>query len=448
MTFEELEKWCKDRRITEVECMIPDISGVPRGKILPTEKFLRGIGSQGHRLPESIFTQTVTGEFPEEDTWVDIVDRDVILEPDLTTIRPVPWYKEPTAQVICDCVYPDGRPVDIYARQILRTVLKLYEAKGWQPIIAPELEFYLVQKNIDPDLPLVPPIGKNGRPETARQCYGIDAVNEFDPVFEDVYDYCDAQGLDIDTLNHEAGAAQIEINFLHGDPLSLADQVFLFKRTVRQTALAHDIYATFMAKPMANEPGSSMHVHHSVLDVKTGKNIFTDEQGNASPLFGNFIAGLQHYAGAATLFFAPNINSYRRFSYEEAPINIHWGVDNRSCGLRVPNSSPESRRVENRLCGSDVNPYLAIAGSLLCGYLGIEKKLKAQPEMTGSAYGLPRGVPMYLSDAAATLIACQPIRDVLGDRFVEALCATKLVEYQNYHTVISSWEREHLLLNV
>ncbi len=448
MTFEELKKWCSDRRITEVECMIPDISGVPRGKILPTEKFLRGIESNGHRLPESIFIQTITGEWPEEDTWVDIVDRDVILEVDTSTIRPVPWYKEPTAQVICDCVYPSGKPVDIYARQILRTVLELYEARGWKPIIAPELEFYLVQKNTDPDLPLEPPIGKNGRPETARQCYGIDAVNEFDPVFEDVYDYCEAQGLDIDTLNHEAGAAQIEINFLHGDPLSLADQVFLFKRTVRQTALSHDIYATFMAKPMANEPGSSMHIHHSVVDAKTGDNIFSDADGNATELFHNFIAGLQRYSSAAMPFFAPNVNSYRRFGYDESPINTHWGTDNRSCGFRVPNSSAQSRRVENRLSGSDVNPYLAIAGSLLCGYLGIAEGLKAEAEVTGSAYELPRGLPMYLSDAIVSLLDCKPIKDVLGDRFVEALCATKEVEYNNYHQVISSWEREHLLLNV
>ncbi|WP_421783351.1 glutamine synthetase family protein [Kiloniella litopenaei] len=448
MTFEELEQWCKERKITEVECMIPDISGVPRGKILPTEKFLRGIGSNGHRLPESIFTQTITGEWPEEDTWVDIADHDVILQVDTSTIRPVPWYKEPTAQVICDCIYPDGKPVDLYARQILRTVLGLYEKKGWEPVIAPELEFYLVQKNTDPDLPLVPPIGKNGRPETARQCYGIDAVNEFDPVFEDVYDYCDAMGLDIDTLNHEAGAAQIEINFLHGDPLSLADQVFLFKRTVRQTALSHDIYATFMAKPMKDEPGSSMHIHHSVVDAKTGKNIFSDEDGNATELFGNFIAGLQRYSSAAMPFFAPNVNSYRRFGYDESPINIHWGIDNRSCGFRVPNSSPQSRRVENRLCGSDVNPYLAIAGSLLCGYLGMTEGLKAEPKIEDNAYILPRGLPLYLSDAITALMDCKPIKDVLGDRFVEAHCATKEVEYNNYHQVISSWEREHLLLNV
>ena len=122
----------------------------------------------------------------------------------------------------------------------------------------------------------MPPVGRSGRTESGRQAYGIDAVNEFDPIFEDVYDYCEAQRIDIDTLTHEAGAAQIEINFNHGDPLELADQVFLFKRTVRETAIRHNVYATFMAKPMQGEPGSAMHVHQSVVETDTGRNLFSD----------------------------------------------------------------------------------------------------------------------------------------------------------------------------
>ena len=130
--------------------------------------------------------------------------------------------------------------------------------------MAPELEFFLVAKNIDPDYPLEPPVGRSGRQETARQSYGIDAVNEFDPLFNELYDYCEAQELDIDTLIHESGAAQLEINFLHGEALDRADQAFFFKRTVRETALRHDMYATFMAKPMSGEPGSAMHVHQNI----------------------------------------------------------------------------------------------------------------------------------------------------------------------------------------
>jgi len=444
----DIETWCTERRITEVECLVPDISGIARGKILPTEKFLKGVVKNTHRLPESMFTQTVTGDCPETDGLVSMTDRDVLMCPDLATIRPVPWYTEPTAQVICDCRYTDASPVHISSRQVLREVLALYQKEGWNPVIAPEVEMYLVKKNIDPDYPLEPPIGRSGRPETGRQAFGIDAANEFDAIFEDVYDYCEAERIDVDTLNHEGGAAQMEVNFLHGDPLDLADQVFLFKRTVRQTAINHDVYATFMAKPMQHEPGSALHIHQSLYDLETGTNVFSDGHDHDSALFGSYVAGLQTYAPMVMALFAPNVNSYRRFTYEEAPINTHWGRDNRSCGLRVPLSSPHNRRVENRLPGADVNPYLAIAGSLACGYLGMIEGLSPTREETGNAYVLPRNLPGHLSDALKRFENNDAVRGVLGDRFVDLFCIVKREEQATYNQVISSWEREHLLLNV
>ena len=154
-----------------------------------------------------------------------------------------------------------GRPVEEAPRQVLRRVLALYAEKGWNPIVAPEIEFYLVDRNTDPDYPLKPPVGRSGRPETGRQGYSIGAVNEFDALFEDMYEYSERQGLEIDTLIHESGVAQMEINLRHGNPLELADQVFMFKRTIREAALEHEIYATFMAKPMASEPGKIGRAH-------------------------------------------------------------------------------------------------------------------------------------------------------------------------------------------
>ena len=446
MNITQIAHWFEEHRITEVECMIPDFAGVPRGKILPTKKFLSGLQGFEHRLPESILTQGITGEWPDED-YVAIADHDVILVPDMTTVRHVPWYSEPTAQIICDCRYFGGAAVDIYSRQILRHVLSLYHAEGWQPVVAPELEFYLVQKNTNVDVPLVPPVGKNGRIETARQSYGIDAVNEFDPIFEDVYDYCEKQNIDIDTLNHEAGAAQMEINFRHGDPLSLADQVFLFKRTVRQTALSHGIYATFMAKPMKSEPSSSMHIHHSVYDQQQ-RNIFSDIAGKPTAQFGHFVSGLQRHAAAAVPFFAPNINSYRRYATPEVAINNHWGVDNRTCGFRVPRTQPENRRIENRLCGADVNPYLGIAASLLCGYLGLREQIAPEALVENNAYDLPQNLPIYYGVAEEMLRQSPEMIEHLGEKFVTTYLGTKQVEFDNYAQVISSWEREHLLLNV
>ncbi len=193
-----------------------------------------------------------------------------MLEPDFSTLAVVPWEEDPTAQVIHDAYHADGRPVEIAPRQVLRRMLELYENRGWVPVVAPEIEFYLVQPNKDPDYPLQPPAGRSGRPESARQSYSIAAVNEFDDLFDDIYHFSEAQDLEIDTLIHEEGAAQMEINLRHGHPLVLADQVFQFKRTIREAALRHDMYATFMAKPMSSEPGSAMHIHQSVNDIATG----------------------------------------------------------------------------------------------------------------------------------------------------------------------------------
>ena len=167
--------------------------------------------------------------------------------------------------------------------------------------------------------------------------------------------------VDVDTLTHEGGSAQMEMNFNHGDALELADQALLFKRGVREAALRHNVYATFMAKPMQGEPGSSMHIHQSVVGNKSGRNLFATKAGKDTKLFLSHIAGLQRYLPAAMPLLAPNVNSYRRLIPEsDAPINTHWGTDNRTVGFRVPISPASGRRVENRVAGADANPYLCL----------------------------------------------------------------------------------------
>ena len=194
------------------------------------------------RLAESVLGMTVTGEAPDSKEYAEVIsDNDVDMEllADPTTVCLVPWAEESnrTAQVIHDCYFEDGRLVDFAPRSVLRRVRELYAADGLSAVVAPELEFYLIAQNVDPDLPLTPPVGRSGRAETSRQHYSIDAVNEFDPLFEDIYNWCETMDLDVDTLIHEMGAGQMEINFLHGDPLDLADNVFYFKRSVREAAL-------------------------------------------------------------------------------------------------------------------------------------------------------------------------------------------------------------------
>jgi glutamine synthetase len=204
-----------------------------------------------------------------------------------------------------------------------------------------------------------------------------------------------------------------------------------------------------MAKPLAGEPGSAMHIHQSIVDAKTGANIFSDAEGKPSALFESFIAGLQKYLPSSMSLFGPNVNSYRRITrYHSAPINVQWGFDNRTAGLRVPMSDAQARRVENRLGGADANPYLAIAASLACGYLGMVEGLKPTAPITGSAYDLPFSLPRSLADALAMLQGNKTLVEVFGERFVAAYCAVKENEYETFSRVISSWEREHLLLNV
>ena len=196
----------------------------------------------------------------------------------------------------------------------------------------------------------------------------------------------------------------MEINLIHGHPLDLADQAFLFKRTAREAALRHKMYATFMAKPHAKEPGSAMHIHQSIVDLKTRKNIFSNADGTPSQLFFSHIAGLQKYLPAAMALLCANVNSYRRLTpYLSAPINVHWGYDNRTAGLRVPMSNAEARRVENRVSGADANPYIAIATSLACGYLGMVEGLQPTDPITGSAHDLPFGLPRSLDEALRRL---------------------------------------------
>ena len=454
--IEEFEKWINDNSITEVECLVPDLGGIARGKILPSKKFLIGLKDDSHRLPQSVFMQTISGGYATDDDEglpIDVynpTDIDVILRPDFKTIRSVPWYTDPTAQVICDAVNLNGTNVITSSRNVLKKIIKLYQEISLKPIVSPELEFYLVKPNPDPDYPLEVPVGQSGRKETGKQSFGIDAVNEFDPLFEDVYNYCDEQRIEIDTINHESGSAQMEINFQHGDPLDLADQVFIFKRTLRQSALKHKLYATFMAKPMENQPGSSMHLHQSLLKKKNNINIFYNKKNTISKLMKNYIGGLQKYTPLLMPIHAPNVNSYRRlFATWGAPRNVNWGIGNRSCSFRIPSTEEKSMRIENRISGSDTNPYLVIAANLAAGYLGIINKIKPTTETKKSLFDEKNSaLPKNMEEAISLFETNDDLNQIFNSKFIKTVAALRRAEYQSYLKVISSWEREYLLLTV
>ena len=436
------QSWLQERKIEDVEAFVPDMAGSARGKVVPADKF----GSGDLKMPEAIFAQTISGDYVKDEQNVE--DRDMLLTPDPTTLRPVPWVAEPAASVFFDCYRSDGSPVDTSPRGVLRQVLGKYEARGWVPVVAPEVEFYLLNAHSDPNAEAEPPQGRLGRTEGARQPYSIDTMNDFEPFINVLYKYCEDQGIRIDTLSQEMGPAQFEINFLHGNPIELADQVFLFKRTVREAAIEHEMHATFLAKPMSQEAGSALHIHQSMVD-KNGNNLFSTKKGEPSELFYGFLGGLQEYMPQAMLLFAPYVNSYRRFlSPWSSPVNLAWAVDNRTVGLRVPDSGPENRRIENRLAGSDVNPYLAIAGSLACGFLGMVEGLKPTAATEGSAYGEDFALHRHIYSAIEALNGSNAMRSILGDNFVKLFCAIKDDEFREFQEIITPWEREILMFNV
>lgn len=446
----DIAEWIRARGINEVECLIPDMNGVLRGKVLPATKLVQFARDNTLRLPSSVFSVTITGDYADvEDDAEAFSDPDMVLVLDGSTLCVAPGFKTPTAYIFADAHHPDGTPWASSSRHVLKRILELYTARGWRPVMAPELEFYLTAVNPDPDLPLTPPAGRSGRAETSPQPYGLEAITEHEDLIEAIYEFSEAAELNLDTMIHEAGTAQLEINFVHGDPVRVADQVLLFKRIVRQVALKHGVYATFMAKPMEHQPGSAMHLHTSVVDLATGTNLFAGDDGRDSRQFHHFVGGLQRYLPEIAPMFAPNVNSFRRMRpSHSAPINVQWGNDNRSCGLRVPIADRSNRRIENRLPGADANPYLAMAAALVAGYLGMVDRIEPTEKAAGNAYNYERTLPRTLEAALERFNACDKVRALLGDYFFKAFTAIKSAEIEAFQGVISSWERDHLLLKV
>ena len=442
----ELQAFFELHRVREVECIVPDVSGYPRGKLMPATSFCAG---QELRIAQAIPMQCVTGDYSYDPIFPD-ADPDVRLVPDYRTLRLAPWSSVPRAFAIHDCVELTGEPCAFSPRALLQSVVQRYTDQGLRPVVAPEIEFYLTAPSTDPALPLTAPLARNGRAEVGQSAFSMHMLNELAPFWDAFRTAMEQLGIQADPWIHEVGSSQFEINLLHGDPLTVADQAFLFKYAAKEIAIQHGLNAVFMAKPIAGAPGSSMHLHQSVVD-NAGHNIFSAPDGSETAAFGHFIAGLQTYGPDLMLVFAPFVNSYRRFVVgSQAPINLAWGHDNRTAGLRIPHSSPAARRVENRIAGADANPYLAIAASLAAGLAGMDEGLQASPALEAgeNAYLRTHALERSFVPAQERMARSAGARRLLGDAFVTGYCAVKALEYQSYLQEISAWERRFLLPQV
>lgn len=430
--------------VRDVECIFPDISGYPRGKLMPVGSFLAG-GEL--RICQAIPMQAVTGEYSYNPVFPDS-DPDVRLLPDYATVSLAPWASVPRAVAIHDCLELDGELCQFAPRSLLKNVLARYAAMGLQPVVAPEIEFYLTATNTDAAQPLLAPAVRGGRAEVGQSAFSLNMLNELAPFWNEFRDACSTLGIATDTWIHEVGATQYEINLLHGDAVAVADQAFLFKYAAREIALKHGLNAVFMAKPIAGSSGSSMHLHISVVDAQ-GDNVFSLADGSESPRFGNFLAGMQTYLPDLMLMLAPNVNSYRRYvSGSQAPTNLQWGYDNRTTGLRIPASGPAARRVENRVAGADANPYLAMAASLAAGLKGLQKPIAPSEALASNGYDQAHGLPRSMAEAVQKMQHSGVARELFGDNFVTGYCAVKALELASYESEISAWERRFLLPQV
>ncbi|WP_199055298.1 glutamine synthetase family protein [Aquitalea sp. ASV15] len=439
--MQDSANWLHSHGIRTVECLFSDITGSARGKLVPTASLL---ATSELRFSQVGLVQSVSGHCLQQ--LVPELDPDMRLLPDASTLRQLPWSREPAAMLIHDCLHEDGSLVEFAPRNVLKRVVARYAELGLTPVVAPEMEFYLFARRSSLDAAPQAPACYGSPGDSLRQPYSLDRLHDLDAVLGDIQHGCQCLGIGADTLLQEVGCGQLEINLQHGDAIALADQAFLFKRMVREAAARHQLEACFMAKPLADDAGSAMHIHQSLVHADSGRNAFSLDNGQPAPRFAHYIAGLQHYLPDALLLLAPYVNSFRRLApFTAAPINVEWGYDNRTCGLRIPHGGPQARRVENRLPGVDANPYLALATTLACGLLGMQQELQPTAPLDSSAYGRPYAFPRTQLEAVERLSANAELAAVLGPQFVATYCQLKLSEWQEFNRQVSPWEYRHLL---
>ncbi|WP_322615257.1 glutamine synthetase family protein [Pseudomonas sp. BIC9C] len=410
---------------------------------MTSEGFLDGRRLQ---MARGVLLQCIMGGYPPA-RFYGSDDGDLALIPDPAQIHRLPWSHPPRAFAICDAdELGTTTHCNLSTRGQLKSVIARYAARGLAPVVATELEFFVFAPNTDPTQAFQPPVGLDGRREDGQSAFSVSSNNGLRPFFHEVYECMAALGLPRDTFMHEMGVSQFEINLLHGDPLLLADQTFLFKHLLKEVALKHGLSVVCMAKPLAHTPGSSMHIHQSVVEIDSGRNVFSDEAGQETATFRHFIAGQQACMADFTALFAPNVNSYQRLCHPYAsPNNACWSHDNRAAGLRIPASLPVARRVENRLPGADANPYLAIAASLAAGLHGIENALEPSAPIQGE-FEVPDNLslPCTLHAAIERLKRSQLAKELFGAEFIEGYIASKTLELSSFQDEITPWERRVL----
>jgi len=431
--------------IETVEAFVVDVNGVLRGKWLPRESMKKVISS-GLRLPLSGFAPDVFGnDVPGTGLIVETGDNDGVCSPVPDSLCVVPWLETPTAQVMLQSDF-FGDP-----RQVLAQVLNLYKKAGLTPVVAAELEFYLLDTKRDERGAPQPPINPStGRRANDAHTYSLGEADAFRKTFADIIQFCRTQNIPADTMISENGPGQFEINLNHiPDALKAADDAVLIKRVIKGVAQRDGMAATFMAKPYADKSGSGMHVHFSILN-KQGKNIFAGKNEKGSPALQYALGGLLAAMADSMAILAPNANSYRRFQVgSHAPVKATWGYDNRSAALRVPQSDIDATRIEYRVAGADVNPYLVLAVILGAALDGLTRKLKPSASIKGNAAEAKApALPTSWESALVLFEKSKFIDRFIGKKYKKLYLACKRQEKTLLEARVSSAEHDAYLRDI
>lgn len=433
-----------------IDLILPDMNGLLRGKRV-TRDALEKVYANGVCLPMSLIATDVTGNTVEETgLGYDIGDEDRVCRPVPGTLRPIPWSDRPMAQCLLQMEDGQGGLFQANPREVLKRVLKGFEAHGLTPVVAVELEFYLLDQQLTPE----------GRPQTsinpctgqrnrATQVYYMEDLNDYQRFTDTVAEVCRYQGIPADTAVAEYAPGQFEINLKHRkDALAACDDALLLKRAIKSVAQKQGLLASFMAKPFSDQAGSGTHIHVSLLD-KDGRNILACAPDAPCDALKHAVHGLQATSRDCMLLFAPHANSYRRFVLNAfVPLNDCWGFNNRTVAMRIPHSDAANTRIEHRIAGADANPYLVTA-AVLAGMLhGLENPGDPGPPIVGNAYDQSEHRELFWRDTLKDFMTSKFVAEAFGEGFQHIYGQQKLKELRSFQTEVTTLEIEWYLRQI
>ena len=431
-----------------VDAIFADLSGIVRGKRYPIDHLAKLYGGE-IAMPASVYLLDATGEshdpggrgFSDGDP-----DAGVRVVPG--SLKPVPWADRPSCQVMITLVEKDERPYPFEPRNLLARVAERFAALDLRPVVAFELEFYLLDRERRPDGAPQPPVSPvTGVRDRGTQVYGMAEIDAFAALLDEVTQACAAQDIPSSAITAEYAPGQFEINLQHvADPMLAADHCVLFKRAVKGVARRHGVQASFMAKPYLDQTGCGLHLHISLQD-KTGRNVFDGGAAPASAVLEHAVGGILDIMPESMAMLAPNVNSFRRFQPNVfVPIRRTWGFENRSTALRIPLGRGAARRIEHRVAGADANPYLALATALAGIHHGITNEIAPPPAFEGNAgFAFDQDLPFRPRPALARLVESEVLTDYLGPEYPRLYAACKTKELEAFERHIGTREYDWYL---